>query len=216
VNLLSLRRRRIENDRAGNEGKAKVPLPIGARGHCGSPRADVAANAPRNRMFRKETDLRQALNQATLSCRISFGTSKPDVELHGCLLDWPNRRQNQQVRWHCGPGAGAGSRASGSLPRDWISLCHSINAAFDPAQSAPLSGLLSLPRYLCWFGLQPTDERGRLWRGRKQETPRAKVTTSGDVAQPRPLTSHLEVGKTFFGASTTTYQSTESSLSRLV
>jgi hypothetical protein len=66
-----------------------------------------------------------------------------------------------------------------------------------PGMERPLSGRLSLPHYLYWFSLQPTDAKGRLWRGRRQETPRPKVRTSGDVAQPRPLTSHSEAGRHF-------------------
>ena len=48
VNLFGLRRRRIEQDRAGHEGKAKVALPVGARGHCKAPDGSVDRNVRRN------------------------------------------------------------------------------------------------------------------------------------------------------------------------
>jgi hypothetical protein len=171
-------------------------------------------------MFRKDTDRFPAppgVKLAALSCQISFGTGKSYVELQRCLLELSNSTQATRAVALRACGVGVAPQASDSAHHAVIRLdflCHSINRAVGQARSAPLSGRLSLPHYLYWFSLQPTDAKGRLWRGRRQETPRPKVRTSGDVAQLRPLTSHSEAGKTFFGASTTTFQSTGSSLSR--
>jgi hypothetical protein len=156
-----------------------------------------------------------------LQCQGLESHAKPPLELAGPMLSWTDVTQIVGVRrraakWASRSGMSVYRRTDHVVPPIGLDfLCHSNSAPIGPAMSALLSGRLSLPRSLYCFSLQPTGARVRLWRGSTREmSRREKGRTDGDAAQPRRLISRSGAGKTSFGASTTTYQSTGSSLLR--